>query len=182
MSGQNPDSIEFRSMSAWERFFWLSRTYVEASACLLRAMLEDDFSQQYSSSRVVIHLARQGLELFLKGALLAGTSRDSLPGHNLAKLLKAYREKFPAQEFSFDAPMQFALRESEDLFQKEADDFHSTLDQRHRYPNDLSGRGFDDPEEFDPKQFLANMEKLDKQLKVIEFCSIRPAMKAARKG
>lgn len=181
MDALNPDSKEFKGMAPWERCFWLSRAYTEASICLLRAMLEDEFSQQYSSSRVVIHLARQGLELFLKGAILSGTSRNSLPGHNLVKLFKAYREKFPSKEFAFDAPMQFALGESDDLFPLDVDQFHSTLDQRHRYPNDLSGRGFDDPEEFDPRQFLASIEGLDKQLKVIEFCSIRPAMRAAGK-
>lgn len=178
MSAYNPDSIEFQGMRIWERCFWLSRAYIEASACLVGSMLKDDFSCQYSSSRVVIHLARQGVELFLKGALLIGTERSSLPGHNLARLMSSYQERYPDTAFWFKAPVQFALSEADDLFPRDLDSFHSTLDQRHRYPSDLAGRRFDEPEMFDPTAFSESIAELGSELTVIEFRRIRPAFEA----
>jgi len=172
-----PNSGEFSDMAIWDRCYWLSRAYLEASMYLCEAMLEQDFSNQYSSSRVVIHLARQGLELFLKGSILVATNISELPGHNLTKLLARYRKHYPEDIFRFKAPCQFALGENDDLFQDELDRFHSTLDQRHRYPTDRNGQDFAAPEVFEPRAFLKDIRNLDKQLKVIEFARIRPSHK-----
>jgi hypothetical protein len=172
-----PNSGEFSDMDTWDRCYWLSRAYLEASVCLCEAMVKEDFTNQYSSSRVIIHLARQGLELFLKGSILVATGTNSLLGHNLAKLLTQYREHYRDDSYHFKSPRHFALGGSEDLFQEELDNFHSTLDQRHRYPADRKGQYFAAPEVFDPKEFLRDVRDLDKQLKVIEFLHIRPGLK-----
>lgn len=165
-------------MPAWDKCYWLSRAYIEASFCLCNSMVQDDFSNQYSSSRVVLHLARQGLELFLKGSILAATGEKLLPGHNLARLLTLYRTHYPSNEFYLKFPRHFALVEADDLFQNELDQFHSTLDQRHRYPEDRNGEDFATPEVFNPRLFLEEIGELDKQLKSIEFAKIRPGLNA----
>lgn len=69
-------SSELAKLDAWDRALWLSRAYLEAASCLCHNMLEGDFTSQYSSSRVILHLARQGIELFLKGAIEAAGQVD----------------------------------------------------------------------------------------------------------
>lgn len=164
-------------MAGWDRCYWLSRAYIEASMCLSHAMLEEEFSSQYSSSRVIIHLARHGIELFLKASILAANGSAALHGHNLEKLLSLYRECYPGESFQFDAPPQFALGRGGELFPDSLGHFHSTLDQRHRYPEDRIGTNFADPEVFDPQGFIEAVGKLDKQLKIIEFAHIRPLIR-----
>ena len=101
-----------------------------------------------------------------------------MPGHNLARLLKLYRTHYPSNEFHLNFPGHFALVESDDLFQGELDQFHSTLDQRHRYPEDHKGQNFATPEVFDLRSFLEEIGELDRQLKIIEFAKIRPRLHA----
>jgi len=174
-----PNAGEFSDMAAWDRCYWLSRAYLEASACLCEAMLKEDFSNQYSSSRVILHLARHGLELFLKGSIIAATGASEVSGHNLAKLLTRYQEHFQGEAYQFRSPHHFALRGGPDLFQEDLALFHSTLDQRHRYPADRKGRGFAAPEVFDARNFLAAIGDLTKDLLGIEYVHIRPRLKNA---
>lgn len=140
-------------------------------------MLDEEFSNQYSSSRVILHLARHGLELFLKASVIAATGSRAPTVHNLAELLLQYKEHLPGEEFCFRSPKAFALSESDDLFQEDLDRFHLTLDQRHRYPADRHGRDFAVPEVFEPRVFLSEIRDLDKQLKIIEFCHVRPIVR-----
>ena len=168
-----PNAGEFEDMPTWEVFFCLSRAYIEASTCLCNAMIEDDFSKQYSSTRVILHLARQGLELFFKGAIFHKTSALSRNGHNIDKLLSEYLNIYSADQFHFKVPSAFSLRNELDLFPGLVDSFHLTLDQRHRYPMDLKGQSFATPELFEPKNFLLEIEKLSAALMIIEFCHIR---------
>lgn len=172
-----PNSGEFSSLPAWDRCYWLSRSYIEASSHLCTSMLNSEYSNQYSSSRVVLHLARQGLELFLKASILAATGLTELPGHNLVHLLKSYRRYYPGDEFYLIVPARFALREDDDLFQRELDVFHSTLDQRYRYPVDRKGKDFAVREIFDPREFLREIDELSSNLVLIEFSEIRPRVK-----
>lgn len=163
-----PDSREFEGMSISRRCFWLSRAYIEASACLCEAMLDDEFSSQYSSSRVIVHLTRQGLEPFLKGAILRRTRATSKSGHNLDKLVTEYMELYPGHQFHFNLPTVFSVRESFDLFPESVRAYHATLDQRHRYPADLKGEDFASPERFDAALMLSEIKALSKDLVLIE--------------
>ncbi len=174
-----PNAGEFEGMPVWERSFWLSRAYIEASVYLCKAMVTDDFSKQYSSSRVILHLARQGLELFLKAAILRSTNTRSQAGHNLDKLLAEYKSRYPESRFHFSVPATFSPREELDLFPETVQSYHSTLDQRHRYPTDLKGQDFATPEVFDPRLLLSELEALCKTLHVIEFLEIGAANRRA---
>ena len=144
-------------MPLWERSFWLSRAFVEASCVLCSSMLDGGFSSQYSSSRVVLHLARQGIELFLKAAISAATIRPPQLNHNLNKLLSEYRRLYPDARFDFQLPSFFEVNPNRDLFEAyeiQSVYFHATLDQRHRYPADSAGKHFATPEVFDPQATL----------------------------
>ena len=72
-------SEELSDLPEWDQTFWLSRAYLEASQCLCESMLNGNFSSQYSSSRVILHLARHGVELFLKAAIGANADARSVP-------------------------------------------------------------------------------------------------------
>ncbi|MBR8296920.1 hypothetical protein KDW63_22275 [Burkholderia cenocepacia] len=168
-----PHSDEIADMQAWERSFWLARAYMEASLCLCQSMLDGGFSSQYSSSRVVLHLARHGVELFLKGAL-GVFSKDGVPAtHDLSHLYSKYKTTYPDPIFDIDVPARFLLSANFDLFQDELRAFHATLDQRHRYATDRQGKTFATKEEFDPAEILNELQSLDRQQKIIEWAYIR---------
>lgn len=165
-------SEELSSLPEWDRSFWLSRAYMEASRCLCRSMLSGDFTSQYSSSRVILHLARQGIELFLKAAL--GAVKPAPLTHDLDRLFFEYRLAYPALIFNFTIPTRFNVDSTPDLFVEDHKLFHATLDQRHRYPADRAGNSFATRETFNPTEVLDELEVLDKELKVLEWARIRP--------
>ncbi|WP_341247917.1 hypothetical protein [Cupriavidus pauculus] len=167
-------SEELADLPVWDRSFWLSRAFLEASRCLCTSMLGGDFSSQYSSSRVILHLARQGVELFLKGAIGAVSERSVPQTHDLSKLFSEYRRLYPQLIFSFELPSHFRVSLNLDLFPEDQEKFHSTLDQRHRYPADRKGNAFATTEVFDSVTTLTQLEELDYALKVLEYVRIRP--------
>jgi hypothetical protein len=171
-------SEELASLPEWDRAFWLSRAFLEASRCLCTSMFEGDFSSQYSSSRVILHLARQGIELFLKGAIGAVSERGSAPPtHDLNKLFLEYRRLYHELIFSFEIPPRFNVSLNFDLFPDDQERFHSTLDQRHRYPSDRKGNTFATREMFDPMATMKELEELDRELKILEWARIRPYLR-----
>ncbi len=165
-------SEELSSLPEWDRSFWLSRAYIEASRCLCTSMLSGDFTSQYSSSRVILHLTRQGIELFLKAAL--GAIGSAPLTHDIDRLFSDYRLAYPALIFTFKIPARFGVDTTLSLFPEDHKSFHATLDQRHRYPVDRIGRNFATRETFDPKEVLHELEALDKELKILEWARIRP--------
>lgn len=171
-------SQELAGLAEWDRAFWLSRAFLEASRCLCESMSEGGFSSQYSSSRVILHLARQGVELFLKGAIAAVSGQGSAPTtHDLSRLFLDYRRLYPELRFSFEVPPRFSVSLNFDLFPDDQERFHSTLDQRHRYPSDRKGNTFATREVFDPIETLKELEELDRELKVLEWARIRPHLR-----
>ncbi|WP_140636190.1 hypothetical protein [Methylibium rhizosphaerae] len=143
-------------------------------------MQEGDFTSQYSSSRVVLHLARQGVELFLKAALEAAGQHADRLGHNLDGLFVEYRRYYPALSFYFEIPRRFQVDLNLDLFPETISTFHATLDQRHRYAADKKGESFATPEIFDPIAVHAELEELRRVLGILEWCELRPHVKAQR--
>lgn len=165
-------SEELFSLPEWDRSFWLSRAYIEASRCLCASMLSGDFTSQYSSSRVILHLTRQGIELFLKAAL--GAANSAPLTHDLDRLFSEYRRAYPALIFNFKIPSRFGVDTTRDLFPEDHKSFHATLDQRHRYPADRAGNTFATRETFAPQEVLHELEMLDRELKILEWARIRP--------
>ncbi|ANN73240.1 hypothetical protein [Bordetella bronchialis] len=171
-------SEELADMEPWDRMLWLSRAYLEASEALCNAMLEGGLSSQYSSSRVILHLARHGIELFLKGAIAAHGAAPEQLGHNLNKLYRVYRRLYPELRFHFEVPCQFLVSLNEELFPNDADEFHRVLDQRHRYATDRKGASFASPEIFDPATMKKELWELRRVSQVIEWVELRPYLTA----
>ena len=168
------DARELSDLPDWDRSLWLSRAYLEAGVCLCSSMLDGDFSSQYSSSRVILHVTRQGIELFLKGALQAAGFKVEALGHNLDSLFLAYRSQYSALSFHFEIPKVYGVNLNASLFPGETDAFHKTLDQRHRYATDRLGQSFASPEVFDPVTTQAEIDELRRVLGIIEWCELRP--------
>jgi hypothetical protein len=171
-------SEELDSMEPWDHMLWLSRAYLEASEVLCAAMLAGDQSSQYSSSRVVLHIARQGIELYLKGAIAALGGSPQKLGHNLDRLYQEYRSLYPEIRFHLVVPSQFLVTLNEELFPDDFEAFHSVLDQRHRYATGRKGESFATPEVFDPVAMKAELEELRRTAQVIEWSELRPYLKA----
>ena len=151
---------------------------MEASDCLCTSMLEGGFTSQYSSTRVLIHLTRQSIELFLKAALQALGQPTERLGHNLNDLFVEYRRNYPELSFHFEIPARFQVTLDLDLFPKTIDPFHKTLDQRHRYATDKAGSSFTTPESFDPAAFQEELGELSRALGILEWAEIKPFLRA----
>jgi hypothetical protein len=167
---------ELAGLPDWDHSFWLSRAFIEASGCLCTSMIEGEFSSQYSSSRVIIHLARQGVELFFKAALLAKGERVERFKHNLLDLFDAYRRCYPEPSYHIELPRRFQVAPTGDIFPDLLNEVHQTLDQRHRFASDRKGNTFATPEVFDPVAMREELQALDKELKVLEWVKIRPTL------
>ena len=166
-------SEELDQLPNWDRSFWLSRAYLEASQCLCSSMIAGDFSSQYSSTRVVLHLARHGIELFLKAAIELTGIRTEKFGHNLSSLYEEYWKLYPDHSFYFLMPSRFMVSPTLDIFPEVYRELHATLDQRHRYGKDRKGNSFATPEVFEPQIVLRELEELRKSLVILEWSKIK---------
>ncbi|CAN7257260.1 hypothetical protein LJR130_001036 [Variovorax sp. LjRoot130] len=136
------------------RLLWMSNSYAEAADVLSKALVEDDFSQDYLSTRVILHLCRHSLELFLKGALTAKTGKAAPNTHRLDKLYETYRALYPAEHFHFDTPFGQEIFDSGGgLFPETLQPVQSNHDQRYRYPTDTGGKPFIEVEVFDAQKY-----------------------------
>lgn len=62
---------------------WLSLAYAEAAKVLCDALVAEDYSRQFTSTRVILHLCRHAAELFLKGAIESKTGKRAPATHRL---------------------------------------------------------------------------------------------------
>lgn len=150
-------STEFQNLSILDQYFKLAHGYLEGSIKLCEAMIKGDYALEYSNSRVVLHLCRQAVELYLKGAIYAATNTHPKLGHRLDKLFVKYRELLPEAQFYFDIPFGF---ENANVPEEVITRFHETLDQRYRYPNDVKGVSFSGLEGFIPTLYITELKKL----------------------
>lgn len=162
-------SAAFQGLSIEDQYFSLARGYLEGSRVLCEAMLNDDYPPQYSHTRVILHLCRHAVELFLKGAISRATKRQPPQTHHLANLVTEYERVLPASEFRFDVPFGIESPGTRDFFDDLVDSLHKTLDQRYRYPTDRNGKPFSEPAGFIPAMFISDLDALSKAFLQVEF-------------
>jgi hypothetical protein len=132
------------------QMLWLSSSYAEAARVLCEAMETEDFTPQYTSTRVVLHLCRHATELYLKGAIGVKTGRLPTNSHRLDHLYAQYKALYPQADLHFDVPFSRQLLMSDDdLFPGTLESYQKTHDQRYRYPIDSKGMPFHESEPFD---------------------------------
>ncbi len=74
-------------------------------------MIKGDYTSEYPQTRVILHLCRQAVELFIKGAIYCNQTNQPTKGHELDKLIKKYKQKFPEPQFQFEVPFGFESTE-----------------------------------------------------------------------
>lgn len=161
-------SSEFQWLPVVDQYFSLARGYLEGSRVLCDAMTNDDYVAQYSHTRVILHLCRHAVELFLKGAISFTTKAPPPQIHHLGELVTEYLRVLPDQQFRFEIPFGVEVLGELDLFPKLVNDHHKTLDQRYRYPTDRKGNPFSDPEGFIPLMFMGSLDRLSKEFLQVE--------------
>lgn len=57
-----------------------------------------------TNSRVILHLCRHAIELFLKGAISKARNRQPPKTHNLVNLVGEYELALPGENFRFEVP------------------------------------------------------------------------------
>ncbi|CAG4891044.1 hypothetical protein [Paraburkholderia saeva] len=131
------------------QMIWLASAYADAAKVLAESMLTNDFAQHHANVRVILHLCRHALELFLKGAI--GLSTGSVPRgtHRLATLFDQYKTLYPSRNYHFAFPFPEQVFFTDDMFPETIEQFHRTHDQRFRYPSDIKGNVFEGFEPFD---------------------------------
>ncbi|MCK9388531.1 MAG: hypothetical protein M0Q22_09100 [Sulfuritalea sp.] len=162
-------SSEFQGLSVADRYFSLARGYLEGSRVLCEAIDKDDYAPQYSHTRVVLHLCRHAVELFLKGAIAYATNAQPLQTHHLGNLITEYERVLPDPMFLIEIPFGVDASGTPDFFDDRADQLHKTLDQRYRYPTDRSGNVFSEPEGFIAPMFMSDLEGLSKAFLQVEL-------------
>lgn len=166
-------SSEIDGLSIPDRYFSLARSYLDGSRALCEEMVNDDFAPQYSNTRVILHLCRHAVELFFKGAISKTTNSRPPKTHNLASLLAEYERVLPGDHFRFDIPFGVealgTLEPFPELEARVVDEHQKTLDQRYRYPTDVTGTPFSNPEGFTPTTFLSELMRLSKAFLQVEF-------------
>lgn len=161
-------SSRFQGLSVVDRYFFLARGYLEGSRVLCEAMLNDDFTPQFSNSQVILYLCRHAVELFLKGAIASVPDEQPPQTHNLKHLVDEYERVLPNQNYRFAIPFVVEVSGSLDLFAELEENHHKTLGQRYRYPTDRNGKPFSEPEGFLPAVFLSDLINLSKSFLLVE--------------
>jgi hypothetical protein len=165
-------SCDFGGLGRVEQYFALASAYLEGSRRLTILMLRPTDTSGYADTRVILHLCRQALELFLKGTIYGITgvryspTRKEGGPHNLHALHAKYESVLLGPHFHFDLPFGFEiLGKSDDRDDKRMTPgtYHATLDQRHRFPDDIQGNLFTadfDRDCFMPDLYLQTLQHL----------------------
>lgn len=126
------------------QMLWLSNAYSEAAEILCNALVENQFTRQYQSTRVVLHLCRHSAELFFKGAIAHASKAPAPTHHDLAKLHEEYTNYYPSEKHMIHLPFSAQVLDAEPgLFPGSLEAFRRTHDQRYRYITDKSGKAFE---------------------------------------
>lgn len=161
-------SSEFENIPVSHQYFWVARAYLDGSRVLCKSIIDEEFSPQYSSTRVVLHLCRHAIELFLKGAIAVALGENPPTTHNLSTLMFEYDRLYPDTVYRFQIPFGVEDTTTAELFPDLLKRYHKTLDQRYRYPADQKGEAFSVNEGFIPGMFLEQLEALWKVFLNIE--------------
>ncbi|CAN7800383.1 hypothetical protein LJR022_009813 [Paraburkholderia hospita] len=124
------------------QMMWLASAYADAAKVLVESMLANNFSQHHPNVRVILHLCRHALELFLKGAIGLSTGVVPRGTHRLAELFARYKILYPSSKYHFPFPFPDQVFFTDDMFPETIEPFHRTHDQRFRYPSDVKGTPF----------------------------------------
>ena len=151
-----------------EQLFHLSNAYLCTCEHLCDEMISGDFESDAPTNKVVLNLCHQGIELFLKAALLkAGKPPEH--GHNLMQLQKKYASAYPSKTFDLPVPFGYLSPVNEDLFVDSNEKRFGMLHQKFRYSSDIKGIPWPQVENLNPNEFLNELITVKKRAYQIWF-------------
>lgn len=163
------NSLKFQELSVNEQYFNLAHGYLEGSKSLCNAIIKGDYMPEHSHACVILHLCRQAIELFLKGALHGKLDNKKKLGHQLDVIFSEYKRVHAESQFHFEIPFRFENFEPSDgskntdiqeCITESINYFNTTLDQRYRYPDDRKGNLLPTLAGFNPTMYMYELEKL----------------------
>ena len=160
---------EVTSLQIPEQFLAFADAYLEAAIRLCHTLAEENSETTYTQGAVVLFLALQATELFLKGAILRKDPGSSLASsHKIVPLINRYRKLYPAKKFAFSS---LFIADEPDLSgvdaeivrqyqeEKREHDKRNPEDQRYRYPRNRWNEPWAGSSGFEANLFLRDLQQ-----------------------
>src|SRR5208282_4923997 len=93
-----------------EQWFLMAHAYADASVTLFESMAKKQFPKTFHHAKVAAAAFVQGLELFLKGALVQAGEKKPPKTHILAGILQRFRELYPGEIYAFSGRVEEAVK------------------------------------------------------------------------
>ncbi|RJF95263.1 hypothetical protein D3871_17640 [Noviherbaspirillum saxi] len=168
--GEQPEPIDpwVPGSTSAGQMLWLANAYAEGAEVLADALVTDDFTRQFTSTRVVLHLCRHAAELYLKGAIGVATNQPPLATHRLDQLYAQYVLLYPQEHHWLEVPFsRQVLSADEGLFPGTMEEYQRTHDQRFRYLTDTKGKPFMEFEKFDVRAYAEAITSFRQALSIL---------------
>jgi HEPN domain-containing protein len=134
------DSSRFKQLSTHERLYQLAQAYLHAATLLCEAVGEAPENLDWPQASVCYFCSHLATELFLKSCILCIGRDPGKLSHEIADLLRRYREALPEKEFEFLTPWFLSARDlAESLGHEVLQGVDRTPDQLFRYGMDKGG-------------------------------------------
>jgi hypothetical protein len=155
------DSSYFKTLPVYERQYLLSRAFLESAMALCKAAGQLGRDLNWPAGSVCLYCKYLGSELFLKACI---TRLDkNIPTHDLAKLLRRYRELLPNPKYDFPVSLAWRPRDVNDLMGIARDGIDLKPDEVLRYGADKEGKASSFTHVFAPGYQLNVLRDLHKR-------------------
>jgi len=102
--GVQVDSSAFKALSIFERFYRQSTAFLRAAIILCEDAGETGSDLEWPQASVCYYCLHLATELFLKACIIRVDKHPKKLNHDIADLLRHYRELLPGKEFDFHTP------------------------------------------------------------------------------
>jgi hypothetical protein len=92
-----------------DEWFWMAHAYADASVALFESMTASQLPRTFHHAKVAAAAFDQGLELFLKGALVQAGERPPVT-HSMGGILQRCRSLYPADALAFTGRVDEAVQ------------------------------------------------------------------------
>ncbi len=165
---------EVRLLDLSDQFLAFSQAYLDSAIHLCSMLVKDNSKTTYERGAVVMFLALQATELFLKGAILKKDRTSSLSSrHEIEPLFNRYKKLYPAMKYSINVLFH---TEEPDLtgvdpeiikqYKAEKDKYEKKYPehQRYRYPVNNELEPFGGSAGFEANLFLIDLKKFKEEV------------------
>ena len=123
-------SWDYETAHLSEDWFLMAHAYADASVTLFESMANKSLPETFHHGKVAAAVFIQGLELFLKGALVQAGEKKPKNTHELAGLFQKFLRRYPGETYGFSGRVTEAVQSTPAL----------PTGQWLRYPADVEGK------------------------------------------